>query len=286
MSTHTNASETTPNLAAPIMLPAKRINADWTMLPAWAPLPGLAALAVNSFLLKGKAPVLVDTGVAPLGDRYLDTLAREIEIKDIEWIWISHADHDHIGNLQMILDRAPKAKVVSQYMGVAKLGLLGFDMRRVQVLQPGAVFEAGDRRLHPVRPLYYDAPETTGFYDPKAELLFTVDCFGALLPRPVHMVEDAREADLHAGMMTWSSLDAPWLNRIDRSAMGRGLAAIERLAPKHVICTHLPVLAGNVTTLTRPIAEAYCNGNGAAKADPLWVESALAGLQGVAEMAA
>jgi flavorubredoxin len=268
-----SASATT--LDAPIMLDARPLAADWTLLPAWAPLPGLGALAVNQLLLKGKEPVLVDTGLAPLGDRFLATLARAIDLDDIRWIWISHADADHIGNLQSVLDRAPRAKVVTQYLGAAKLALLGFDMGRVEMLQPGQAFEAGGRKLHPVRPLYYDAPETAGFYDSQAGLLYVVDCFGAVLPAPVHAVEDADKAAFRAGMMTWSALDAPWLHRIDRGVMARGLDALERLAPKHLVSAHLPMLEGSVTTLTRPIAEAYCAGL-PSQPDPLWVETALA----------
>jgi glyoxylase-like metal-dependent hydrolase (beta-lactamase superfamily II) len=260
---------------APIMLAPHRLADDWTMLPAWAPLPGLGVLAVNSFLLKGPEPVLVDTGMACLADAYIAALEREIDPAEIAWIWISHADADHIGNLQRVLDRAPNARIVTPFLGMAKLGLMGFDLGRVRALQPGADFDAGGRRLHPLRPLYYDAPETTGFYDGAADLLFTVDSFGAVLPAPVASVEDATREDLTRGMQLWSSIDAPWLAQTDRAAMARGLAAIEQRAPRHLISAHLPPLGGRVATLTRPVAEAYA-GSPIAPADALAVESVFA----------
>lgn len=271
---------------APIMLAPHRLTDDWAMLPAWAPLPGLGVLAVNSFLLKGPEPVLIDTGMACLGDAYLAALEQEIDLADLAWIWISHADADHIGNLQRVLDRAPEARVVTTFLGMAKLGLMGFDLGRVQpLLQPGAVFDAGGRRLHPLRPLYYDAPETTGFFDPAADLLFTVDSFGAVLPVPVPMVEAAAAEDLRNGMLIWSSVDAPWLAQTDRAAMARGLAAIERRSPRHLISAHLPALGGCVTTVTRPVAEAY--GSGAIPpADALAVETVLPGLDRTVGIAA
>jgi flavorubredoxin len=261
-------------LTHPIMMKPRRLGADWTLFNAWAPLPGLGAIAINALLLKGKAPVLVDTGIAPLGDAFIAQLEQEIDPAEIAWIWISHADVDHIGALQKVLDRAPKAKVVTGYLGMAKLGLLGFDMSRVQFLEPGSVFEAGGRRLHGVRPLYYDASETMGFFDPKASLLYTVDCFGAVLPAPVDSVEDVGKDAFRNGMMTWSSIDSPWLKAVDRAALGRGLAAIDRLAPKHLVSAHLPVLEGRAATLTNPIAEVYCHG--AALSDPANTEPALA----------
>jgi len=268
----------------PIVNPPRRIDSDWTLFNAWAPLPGLGAIAINQLLLKGKEPVLVDTGAAPLGDAFMANLEQEIDPAEIAWIWISHADVDHIGALQRVIDRAPKAKVVTGYLGMAKLGLLGFDLSRVQLLEPGTVFEAGGRRLHTVRPLYYDAPETMGFFDPAASLLYAVDCFGAVLPAPVDAVEAVAEETFRDGMMTWSSIDAPWLKCADRAALGRGLAAIERLAPAHLVSAHLPVLDGAVTALTRPIADFYCYA--APKGDPVTVEHALAMFAGMTGMAA
>jgi flavorubredoxin len=271
-------------LTAPILTKPRRLDPDWTLFNAWAPIPGLGAIAINSLLLKGKEPVLVDTGIAPLGDAFMAALEQEIDPAELAWIWLSHADVDHIGALQRVLDRAPKAKVVTGFLGIAKLGLMGFDMSRVQFLEPGSVFEAGGRRLHTVRPLYYDAPETMGFFDPAASLLYAVDCFGAVLPCPAEAVESVTEETLRNGMMTWSSIDAPWLKSVDRAALGRGLAAIERLAPAHLVSAHLPVLDGKATTLTRPVADFYCYG--APKGDPVTPEHALAMFAGLKGMAA
>ncbi len=280
----TNAATTASAFTAPIVNKPRRIDSDWTLFNAWAPLPGLGAIAINQLLLKGTEPVLVDTGAAPLGEAFMANLEQEIDPAEIAWIWISHADVDHIGALQRVLDRAPKAKVVTGYLGMAKLGLMGFDMDRVQFLEPGSVFEAGGRRLHSVRPLYYDASETMGFYDPAASLLYSVDCFGAVLPAPAETVACVTEETLRAGMMTWSSMDSPWLKSIDRAALGRGLSAIERLAPAHLVSAHLPVVEGQVTTVTRPIADFYCYGT--PKADPVIVEHALARFAGMTGMAA
>jgi flavorubredoxin len=271
-------------LTTPIQRPPHRIDADWTLLNAWAPLPGLGVIAVNSLLLKGKEPVLVDTGIAPLGDAFMAALEQEIDPADLAWIWISHADVDHIGALQRVLERAPRAKVVTGFLGMAKLGLLGFDMGRVQFLEPGSVFEAGGRRLHTVRPVYFDAPETMGFFDPAASLLYSVDCFGAVLPVPADTVEDVDRETFRDGMLAWSSIDAPWLNCADGAALARGLAAIERLAPAHLVSAHLPPLEGAVTSLTRPIADAYCTGT--AKRDAVMTEHALAPFAGMTGIAA
>ncbi|MDP2733138.1 MAG: hypothetical protein Q8O63_08530, partial [Hoeflea sp.] len=57
----------------PIQLPSQNITGEWSVLPSWLPVPGMGVLPVNSFLLKGEEPMLVDTGLAALSD---DVLAR------------------------------------------------------------------------------------------------------------------------------------------------------------------------------------------------------------------
>ena len=52
-----------PALHAP-----QRINDAWTALPSWLPVPGMGVLPVNSFLLSGTEPMLVDTGRPPYYD--------------------------------------------------------------------------------------------------------------------------------------------------------------------------------------------------------------------------
>lgn len=98
---------------APIQMAPRRVTNGWTVLPAWLPVPGLGALPVNAFLLKGPEPMLVDTGLAALSDDFAARLAEAIDPDTIRWIWLSHTDADHIGNLDRILDLAPKARVVT-----------------------------------------------------------------------------------------------------------------------------------------------------------------------------
>jgi len=78
-------------------------------LPSWIPVPELGALPVNSFLLKGDEPMLVDTGTSGTGSEFLDALASQIDPADLRWIWLSHMDADHIGNLERVLTAAPGA---------------------------------------------------------------------------------------------------------------------------------------------------------------------------------
>ncbi|TFH87281.1 MBL fold metallo-hydrolase [Billgrantia azerbaijanica] len=247
-------------IVKPTQYAAKRVTSAWTVLPAWLPVPGMGVLPVNSFLLKGSEPMLVDTGLAALGDEYLDSLASEIDPEDLGWIWLSHMDPDHVGNLGRVLERAPNARIVTNFLGAGKMGLAGLDLSRVSILEPGMAFEAGGHRLMPLRPPYYDAPETIGFFDERERVLFAADSFGALLQHAVEETCEVGGEALREGLVNWSSIDAPWLSRVDRAGLGRTLRAIERLDPDILLSGHLPVARQGVETLTRIIADAYVHG--------------------------
>lgn len=234
------------DLQAPIMLESRRLTESWTVLPAFVPVPGLGALAVNAFLLKGTEPMLVDTGLAALGDAFVDTLAREIDLDDLRWIFLSHTDADHVGNLARVMERAPRARLITTFLGMGKMGMLGCAPapERVHLLEPGAQFEVGGRGFVPVRPPYYDAPETLGFLESEERVFFAADAFGALLPEPATSLDELDEGALRDGLVTWGSIDAPWLANADRAALGRTLRAIDRLDPDIVLSGHLPASRG------------------------------------------
>ncbi|MCE8045061.1 MBL fold metallo-hydrolase [Halomonas daqingensis] len=256
----------------PTMLHTLEAGSDWHVLPAFLPLPGMGGLAINAFLHKGSEPVLVDTGLAALGDSFLDALEAEIDLTDLRWIWLSHTDADHIGNLSRILERAPKARVVTSFLGMGKMGLLGLDVSRVHLLEPGARLTLGDRELVPLRPPYYDAPETLGFFDTRSRTLFAADSFGALLPQPAGSVREIATSTLRDGLVAWSAIDAPWLATADRAALGRALHGLERLAPTTVLSGHLPVAEGGVEELTAMVHSAWCSGPGTG-IDPQAIET-------------
>ena len=244
----------------PVQQQAQRLTRDWTALPSWLPVPGLGALPINSFLLKGPEAMLVDTGLGALSEPLIQRLAEEIDLEDLRWIWLSHTDADHIGNLDRILALAPNATVVTNFLGAGKMGMLGAgDPARMRLLEPGEVFEAGGRRLHQVKPPYYDAPETMGFFDETDRVFFAADAFGALLPGSIETVDDIPSDALREGLVAWSSVDAPWLAQMDRGSLGKMLTALDTLEPAHVLSGHLPV-AQRLDTLTEIVRGAYGRG--------------------------
>ncbi len=262
------------NLSAPEMFDNQAVTKHWKMLSAWMPVPELGVLPVNSFLLRGREALLVDTGLGMLAYDFLERLEREIDLEDLKWIWLSHMDADHIGNLRSLLNAAPNARVLTNFLGMGKLNLAGFDVSRVHLIDQAGVPDIAGHNLAPVRPPYYDAPETIGFFDRDDGVFFAADSFGALLPNVVQDLASVSDADLADGLSRWSAIDAPWLSLVDKGAFSRNLAGLKRLDPAIMISSHLPVARHGISEMTEIITNAYC-GDPATVADPLSVDHLL-----------
>lgn len=243
----------------PAMQRPQAIADDLIALSAWLPVPGQGVLANSAFVLRAAEPVLVDTNIAALRGPFMDALREAIDPSDLRWIWLSHTDADHIGNLPAVMAAAPQARVVTNFLGMAKMNLLGLPLDRVDVLPPDAPLDVLDRQLIPLRPPYYDAPETTGFFDSRTRALFCVDSFGALLQQPAETTSAIDGDALRQGLTTWAAIDAPWLEMADRAALAQALDDIERLDPFVVVSSHLPVARGLTRRLTQIVRDAYCH---------------------------
>lgn len=222
---------------------ARRVAPDTTLIGHHLPLPGLGLLPCNALVIHARQPVLVDTGTAGQRESFLAALRTAIDPAELRWIWITHTDADHVGNLREVLELAPRARVVTNFLGVGKMGLLQLPQGRAYLLNPGQGLDAGDRELRAVRPPVFDAPETMGLFDSRSRVLYTADCFGALIERPVPTMEEAGAA-LRSGLVTWASIDAPWLAHADAARLAAACTELTHLQPAHVLGSHMPPAEG------------------------------------------
>src|SRR5690349_5837651 len=74
--------------------------------------PATSSLLVNSLVITGREPVIVDTGASGTGTQWLEELFAVVDPDDVRWIFVSHEDADHIGNLSALLTACPGAMVV------------------------------------------------------------------------------------------------------------------------------------------------------------------------------
>ena len=240
----------------PTMFESINIAPDIVSLVSYIPIPGYGVLPVNAFVIKAKEPVLVDTGMASVRSDFMSKLRAAITPKDLRWIWITHIDMDHIGNLEAVLAEAPNARVVTSFIGMAKMGLHGLPLDRTFLLNPGQTLDVGDRQLQAIKPPTYDAPETTGLFDQKSSTFISADSFGAILEKPADNAADINSKDLYEGSHLWASIDSPWLSIIDHAKFGHILSTIEKLNADRILSSHLPPAENMNKTLLSILSEA------------------------------
>ncbi len=230
---------------------------DVEVLPSHFPIPGFGIVPVNAFVIKAKEPVLVDTGLAPESDQFMETLRSVIDPQDLKWVWITDTDQDHIGSLHRLLEEAPQVRVITTFLGVGKMSLFApLPMDRVYLLNPGQFINIGDRTLTAVKPPAFDAPETTGLYDDKSDVFFSSDCFGAILSSPTQDASDIALKELREGQTLWATVDSPWLHSVDSTVFGKALDTVRELSPSIVLSNHLPPAHGILDQLLKTLAGA------------------------------
>lgn len=242
----------TPHMLEPVW-----VSSNVVALMAALPVPGQGVLPVNAFVITGPEPLLVDTGLSMLREPFMAALRTIIDPAELRWIWLSHMDADHIGNLDAVLDAAPEAQVLSTFLGIGKMGLMGLPADRAQMIAPTVPVHAGGLTLQPWRPPYFDAPETLGFFNPETGVLFSGDAFGALLDG---VPDDARAIapeTLRDGLIRWTGIDAPWLDLADEARLGAKLAETQGFGASVVLSGHLPPAKNMEDVLTGLVIEAH-----------------------------
>ena len=158
---------------------------------------------------------------------------------------MTHEDADHAGNLQEILEAAPKARLVTNFIGVGKLSAVWeVPLPRAYLLNHGQSLDVGDRKLTALRPPVSDSPETSAIFDSKENTLFSADSFGAFIPAYAEDAADIPEADFMRGFNIWNQANHPWTWMVDRSKFEQGIEAVRKLQPDTILSAHLPAAHG------------------------------------------
>jgi flavorubredoxin len=218
---------------------------DVDVVTSTANVGGFGNLAINAFVIHADEPVLVDIGAVRESDDFMAALRTGIDPADLRWIWLTHTDFDHIGSLHRLLEENEQLRVVTSFLGVGIMGLAApLPMDRVYLVNPGQTLDVGDRTLTAVKPPAFDNPITQGLHDGRSGVLFSSDCFGALLDEVPECAEDLFDDELRQGQVFWATVDSSWLHQVDRAVFATELDRIRALEPSMILSSHLPAARG------------------------------------------
>jgi glyoxylase-like metal-dependent hydrolase (beta-lactamase superfamily II) len=141
------------------------------------------------------------------------------------------------------------------------------------LVHDGSTRDIGDRTLRAVRPPMFDNPGTLAFFDPKQNILFSADCFGAPFGTPEAALADDVAAiaddELTPAQLLWGSVDSPWAHFVAEARFADNLERFLQDRPDKVLGSHFPPIHGNldrhVKTLTKlPSSTPYVTADQAA----------------------
>ncbi len=203
------------------------------------------SIAVNTMVIRGQQPVVVDTGAAEHREQFLADVFSLVDPVDVRWVFISHDDVDHTGNVNALMELCPNATLVIDWFMQERMGgNLQVSPLRWRWMQDGEALDVGDRELQLVRPPIYDSPTTRGLYDPTTGVYWGADAFATPMPTPVPDVSDIG-ADVWAeGMATFNQYISPWVLLADEARYVETVDSVAALRPSVLAGCHTPVIGG------------------------------------------
>jgi flavorubredoxin len=201
------------------------------------------SVALNTMVIRAAEPVVVDTGMAENRDRYLADVFDLVEPDDIRWVFISHDDVDHTGNVNALMAAAPNATLVIDWFMHERMGAsLAVPPSRWRWVQDGDTIDVGDRTLHVVRPPVYDSPTTRGLFDPATRVYWGSDAFASPMATPVRDVAELDPTAWIEGIHMFARYVSPWLTLVDDARYQRTVDRIAALQPQVIAGCHTPVI--------------------------------------------
>lgn len=201
---------------------------------------------LNSMVIRGAEPVIVDTGTPANRAQWMDDVFSLVEPDDVRWVFISHDDVDHTGNLDEVMSACPNATLVCSWAMIERhTNCFDFPLERCRWIAHDESFDVGDRTLHAMRPPVFDSPTTRGLFDPATGVYWAVDAFATPLPDPNVGVADLEAEFWESGMAMFAfGAVSPWLSMLDPGKYGAFVDTIQDLDITTIAACHSPVIQG------------------------------------------
>ena len=204
------------------------------------------AVHMNSMLIRGAQPVVVDTGVPDNADRFFEDLFGLVDPADVRWVFVSHDDIDHYGNVGELMRLCPDATLVTSWFLCERLGSeLDVAPTRWRWLGDGETLDVGDRTLSAIRPPLYDSPTTRGLFDPVTGVYWGSDCYACPVSTGTEFVDDLDPDEWAGGTGVFARWNSPWVDLVDADRYAAQCRRIEELPLRAIASTHGPTIGAS-----------------------------------------
>ncbi|HZJ57316.1 MAG TPA: anaerobic nitric oxide reductase flavorubredoxin [Clostridia bacterium] len=132
----------------------------------------------NSYLVRDEKTVLIDTVWKPFAKEFVENLKKEIDLKEIDFIVVNHAEIDHSGALPELMREIPDTPIYCTANGIKSIkGHFHEDWNFIPV-KTGDTLNIGQNDLMFVEARMLHWPDTMFTYMTNDNILFSNDAFG------------------------------------------------------------------------------------------------------------
>ena len=157
----------------------------------------------NSYLIKDKKTVLIDTVWLPYDREFVNNLKKEIDLKKIDYIIMQHGEVDHSGALTELMKEVPNTPIYCTNNAVKSLkGQYHKDWNFIPV-KTGDKLNIGENTLTFIEAPMLHWPDTMFTYMDKEETLFSNDGFGQHLASEFLYADEVDKSDLFNQALTY-----------------------------------------------------------------------------------
>jgi flavorubredoxin len=143
----------------------------------------------NSYLVRDQKSALIDTVWAPFTGEFVDHLAQEIDLEQIDFIVANHAEPDHSGALPELMKAIPGKPIYCTANAVKSLSGYYHQDWNFQVVKTGDRLSLGTKELIFIEAPMLHWPDSMFCYLTGDQVLFSNDAFGQHLASE-HMFND------------------------------------------------------------------------------------------------
>ncbi|MDD3753782.1 MAG: anaerobic nitric oxide reductase flavorubredoxin [Methanobacterium sp.] len=133
----------------------------------------------NSYLIQEEKTVLIDTVWSPFAEEFVENLAQEIDLDNIDYIVANHGENDHSGALPALMKHIPDTPIYCTANAVKSLKGQYHQDWDFRVVKTGDTLDIGNgKELVFVEMMMLHWPDSMATYLTQDNVLFSNDAFG------------------------------------------------------------------------------------------------------------